>query len=309
MPVMKQTESLAARSRWPIELPMKTSNILILTGFIAGIIALAWQAHAIKQLHADVAALRKDLRSVLETALDKPNASASDADRQRREKLELIKLRNEVRELKEGLVASHARERMANLRTIVRSVLPTQTTAGGWKIRSEWQGMERDLTNQYAQAIKVVTTATNEYQRFLYLDRAAKTSLAVGRTAEARRFATDMLVLDDKYSRGDPEKANGDAVHDCHLVLGLIALDEGHLEEAKRHLLAAGKSNGSPVLGSFGPNMSLAKELLEKGEQETVLEYLASCRKFWGSGSEKLDAWTKDIQAGRIPEFGANLIY
>ena len=41
-------------------------------------------------------------------------------------------------------------------------------------------------------------------------------------------------------------------------------MDEGRIEEAKRHLLAAGRSSGSPVLGSFGPNMSLAKDLLEK---------------------------------------------
>jgi hypothetical protein len=76
---------------------MKTSHILILTGLVAGIIAFGWQTYAIQQLQAEVAALRKDLRSVLETALDKPTASSSDQDRQRREKLELIKLRNEVR--------------------------------------------------------------------------------------------------------------------------------------------------------------------------------------------------------------------
>jgi len=64
----------------------------------------------------------------------------------------LIKLRNEARELKEGMVGPHARERMANVRTIVRSVLPIPAMAGGWKIRPEWQGMERDATNQYAQA-------------------------------------------------------------------------------------------------------------------------------------------------------------
>ena len=118
-----------------------------------------------------------------------------------------------------------------------------------------------------------------------------------------------MLVLNDKYSRGVPEKANGDVVHDGNLVLGRIAVDEGRIEDAKRLLLAAGKSSGSPVLGSFGPNMSLAKDLLEKGEQETVLQYFEMCRKFWSSGGGKLDEWTKDVQAGRIPDFGANLIY
>jgi hypothetical protein len=51
---------------------MKTSHILILTGLVAGIIAFGWQTYAIQQLQAEVAALRKDLRSVLETALENP---------------------------------------------------------------------------------------------------------------------------------------------------------------------------------------------------------------------------------------------
>jgi hypothetical protein len=88
-------------------------------------------------------------------------------------------------------------------------------------------------------------------------------------------------------------------------VLGRIALEEGRVEEAKRHLLAAGKSNGSPVLGSFGPSMTLAKELREKGEQETVLQYLEMCGRF--RHSEELEMWIKEIHAGRIPDFGRSL--
>ncbi len=91
------------------------------------------------------------------------------------------------------------------------------------------------------------------------------------------------------------------------LQISFIALQEGRLDDAKRRLLAAGQSSGSPVLSSFGPNMGLAKDLLEKGEQEAVLRYLEMCRTFWRS--EKLDEWIKDIQAGRIPNFGANLLY
>jgi len=286
---------------------MKTSRILILSGTVAAVVALWWQARTIKELRTEVASLRKVLRS-LESSLDEPTSPFSKADQEGREKLELIKLRHQVRELNESMVESHARERMANVRTIMRSLLPSPTT-GPWKLRPEWKGMEAQATNQYAQAMNALAGATNEYVRFLNLDRAAKMSLAVGRTEDARQFATDLLVLDDKYSRGDPEKANGDAVHNGHLVLGRIAVDEGRIEEAKRHLLAAGQSNGSPVLGSFGPNVSLAKDLLEQGEQETVLQYLDSCRKFWRSDNGKLDGWTKDIHAGRIPDFGANLMY
>ncbi len=288
---------------------MKTSHVLVLTAIATAIAALWWQARAIKELRTEVASLRKDLRASVENALDKPADPSSQADQERREKLELIKLRHQVREMNESMVESHAREQMANVRTVVRALLPTSTTTGPWKFRPEWKGMEAHATNAYAQAIQALTGATNEYVRFLSLNQAARMSLAVGRTEDARQFATDMLLLDDKYSQGDPEKANGDVVHTSHIVLGHIALDEGQVEKAKQHLLAAGKSNGSPVLGSFGPNMSLAKELLEKGEPETVLQYLEACRKFWGSGTEKLEEWTKDIHAGRLPSFGANLIY
>jgi hypothetical protein len=286
---------------------MKQSHVLILTGVVAAVMAIAWQARRIKELQTEVGSLREDLRLISQAGLDQPGGNPSEADGVRREKLELIKLRHQVRELKEGLSDSHARERMANVQTVLRTFVPTPTAVGTWRLRPEWKGMEAHATNSYAQAMKALAGATNDYVRFLSMHRAATMSLAVGRTEEARQLATDMMVLDDKHSRGDPEKAHGDVVHDGHRVLGHIALDEGRIEEAKRHLLAAGKSTGSPVLGSFGPNMSLAKELLEKGEQECVLQYFDLCRKFWRS--DKLDEWAKDIQAGRIPAFGANLNY
>jgi hypothetical protein len=55
--------------------------------------------------------------------------------------------------------------------------------------------------------------------------------------------------------------------------------------------------------------MSLAKDLLERGEVEAVLNYFESCRLFWKMGGARLDAWSKDVQAGNIPNFGANLRY
>jgi hypothetical protein len=92
-------------------------------------------------------------------------------------------------------------------------------------------------------------------------------------------------------------------------VLGRIALQNGDLTHAKQALLAAGRIKGSSQLNSFGPNMSLAEELLEKGEKDTVLRYFKLCRKFWKNGGEKLDQWEKDVNAGNIPQFGGNLVY
>ena len=65
------------------------------------------------------------------------------------------------------------------------------------------------------------------------------------------------------------------------------------------------------VLSSFGPNMALAKELLEAGEKAAVIEYLQLCKNFWDYAQKRgtLDRWIKTIKAGEIPEFGPNLIY
>ena len=57
--------------------------------------------------------------------------------------------------------------------------------------------------------------------------------------------------------------------------------------------------------------MSLAKELLEIGEKDIVIEYIKLTTKFWVKtfSEEKTKNWKKEIEQGVIPEFGANLQY
>ena len=81
------------------------------------------------------------------------------------------------------------------------------------------------------------------------------------------------------------------------------------MDEAREDLLESGKSTGSPVLGSFGPNMSLARDLLQSGERDGVLQFFDLCRRFWTIGDETLTLWSEDVKAGRMPDFGANLLY
>jgi len=103
----------------------------------------------------------------------------------------------------------------------------------------------------------------------------------------------------------------GNRIHHGNLVLGRIALREDNIDEATTRLIEAGKTPGSPTLDSFGPNMALAKELLEKGERASVLEYFRLCSKFWASeqAKDQLDKWTVLVNGGRVPDFGANLDY
>jgi len=103
----------------------------------------------------------------------------------------------------------------------------------------------------------------------------------------------------------------GNAIHQANIFLGLVALQKDDLAKAGKCLLAAGKTPGSPQLKTFGPNMLLAKKLLERGEMETVLAYLDQCKKFWYPVLRlfKIRKWKKTIKRGQISDFGANLIY
>jgi len=122
----------------------------------------------------------------------------------------------------------------------------------------------------------------------------------------AERYAHELL---DSSSNYKGQWNYGNAIHKGNLILGRIRLRQGRIADAKDYLLASGRTPGSPQLDSFGPNMILAKELLEKGERDVVLEYFDSCGKFWLMGKDELNAWRAAVKQGKIPEFGPNLNY
>ena len=95
--------------------------------------------------------------------------------------------------------------------------------------------------------------------------------------------------------------------HYGHIILGRIALMLHDIEAAKEHLIKAGQTSGSPQLNSFGPDMTLAKELLQKGERDVVLEYFKLCMNFWDSGKKRLNKWSLLVRNGKIPNFILNL--
>lgn len=165
----------------------------------------------------------------------------------------------------------------------------------------------QDISRQnYKRAMNDLKTAKPGEKRFYALDAAAKESFVAGNIDEARNYAQELMSLTPKY-KGDWNYGN--AMQDANLVLGRIAVRDGNFAAARKYLLAAGKSPGSPQMDSFGPNMTLAKDLLEKGERDTVLEYFMLCRKFWKMDHGKLDQWIQEVIDGKNPDFGANLLY
>jgi tetratricopeptide (TPR) repeat protein len=130
-------------------------------------------------------------------------------------------------------------------------------------------------------------------QRFYELGALATSAFEAGETAKAQQYASELLLSAQKFKN---DWNCGNAVHKGNIVLGRVALGRGDIAGAKEYLLAAGETPGSPQLNSFGPNMTLAQELLEKGEREVVLTYLQSCGKFWKNGWRQiagLDGYSK----------------
>jgi hypothetical protein len=138
------------------------------------------------------------------------------------------------------------------------------------------------------------------------LERSARAALAAGKLEMARTSANHLLKLAAEYN-GNWQYGN--ILHEANLILGHISVREGRIDEAAKYLLSAGSIPGSPQLDSFGPNMSLAKILLEKGQRDPVLMFFKECAVFWKSGGTKLDEWTKEVAEGKIPDFGPNLLY
>ena len=111
------------------------------------------------------------------------------------------------------------------------------------------------------RGVKALNKAKNEEERFYALGDAAKEAYSAGEYSDAKKYADELSALVPKF------KGNwnyGNAIQDYNLILGRIALREGQIEKAKDYLIGAGKSPGSPQMDTFGPNMSLAKDLLEK---------------------------------------------
>lgn len=159
---------------------------------------------------------------------------------------------------------------------------------------------------RYAKVKSELDEVREDEERFGVLAEAAKAAFETGRLGHARQYAKEVLELASLF-RDDWNYGN--AIHDGNVVLGRIALRERDLEAAKQRLLDAGKTPGSPQLRSFGPNLSLARELLERKEMDVVLVYFGSCMEFWEMGREKLRHWSILVKAGEMPDFGPNTSY
>lgn len=159
---------------------------------------------------------------------------------------------------------------------------------------------ERDPARKLQLLEKAAAFRGDERFAAYVLADLARAQFDAGAMEKAAATAAALLESAAKYA--EPGNSTG-AIHWGNIVLGRIAMKEGKVEEAAKRLIAAGKTEKTPVLSSFGPDWQLAKELANSGESGVVLEYIELCRKFWEMGGRALDFWAGAIRAGGVPTF------
>jgi hypothetical protein len=156
---------------------------------------------------------------------------------------------------------------------------------------------------QYEKGItlnKSERSRQRDADRPLLLRGAASAAFELGQTAKAKAYASELLL---EFGHDLTASTYEDSTHYGNIILGRIALREGDLVKAKEHLLIAGRTPKLAGRSYFVPDLNLARELFEKNEKETVVEYLQQCEAFYSDGRKLLQKWEQMIKRGQTPSF------
>jgi hypothetical protein len=113
---------------------------------------------------------------------------------------------------------------------------------------------------------------------------------------DARRLLVATWLCSDRFSVA--------TVSDAHIALGLGCLERNEVPEARQQLLEAARTSTLPRLTPIGLSQYLIRGLLERGEDDAVVAFLAACRVKEQGANRDLDHWIAQVRLGERPEFG-----
>jgi hypothetical protein len=169
------------------------------------------------------------------------------------------------------------------------------------RLAADAKDLDRDahLAAAAVALTEALSLSVESYARSCVLADSAWSALERGDHEAAGAFAATLLAESDAC-RGTWQYGN--ALHHGHQVLGRVAFAAGAVDRACDELLASADTPGSPQLGSFGPKLDLAADLLRAGRRDVVIAYLEKCRSFWEDQIADVDAWLATLRAGETPE-------
>jgi tetratricopeptide (TPR) repeat protein len=146
--------------------------------------------------------------------------------------------------------------------------------------------------------------AEEAYRRVLKLTRDPRSREALAGDMAESEFKIGDYTGAAALAQIHLHSADRSAVQRANTLLGRIALRSNDMSAAKQRLLDSAGPDAAKYVGLAGPTMVLAKELLEKGERQVVMEYLENCLVLWPRGDDLLNLWISEIRSGRTPDFG-----
>jgi hypothetical protein len=130
----------------------------------------------------------------------------------------------------------------------------------------------------------------------------------IAESSRRTRFDTQYAARLIRENGHSADPAYGYAVYTGNLILAQAALDRDDLESSRKFLLKAATTTGFRYIEQNGPDAVVARSLLQRGDRDTVLDYLRRFHKLWPRGMQVLERWETTISAGRIPNFNNRAI-
>jgi len=190
-----------------------------------------------------------------------------------------------------------------------------------------YNNMIRDAERSLEDKAKAANMALQEYERCLgfnigtdtrlyILVYAAKSAIEAENIEKAQAYAVEIW---NKAAIFKDNPSYEFAYHQSSQVLGRVVLRRyrrddfakaDYLKTSKEFLINSVKNLSSSNKTDFMPGMALAKELLEIGERDIVINYLELCANVWKGDDvvkNKIKEWLEAVKNGKIPDFGSYL--
>ena len=146
--------------------------------------------------------------------------------------------------------------------------------AGSYCLRRGVRNTDRtQLLLAHAHYAEGLALSDGEVQQNSVVGLVAYSALKAGKLEEARASALEAVS-----GGGFHDAANR---HVGYTVLGLLACDDGDLEQAADFLLASANNLPEHYLNAFGPRLELAQQLLEAGRRAPVAAFVAQLVVAW----------------------------